>query len=664
MKKQSNYGTTTFFCSGMLFILFATFLPGGAVWAAENEQQLKSSYHLEQIVVTGTKTPHTIKDTPVETVVVSREDIAKTNAQNTMDVLKSVPGINVSAHDDTFGTYTWRATMRGLNYNDGYVLILIDGQRVMGPGQSGGMGEYGIGLNQIPVEMIERIEVVKGPGSALYGSDAMAGVINIITRQTPKKQISGAGAAYGWYTVRERVRNGVEQKPSEENRNQSQAYVYIGDRPADKIGYLLQYNNESAQDIGGSRIDSERHSLMAKMDADLTDNVTLFTKGELSDYEQKDNREEESHRLSAGVDWRAGGDHFLSLKGYTYNWDFNHGFVDNTYGHKFGDIAYHQVEGQYTWQANKTHALTAGAEFLRQGIDYIIENPDGSRVTVDKNVDISSLYLQDEITLLDGKMELVPGIRYDDHSTFGDEVNPKLSAMFRFSEATTLRAAAGKAFKSPTIRQLYYDAPYNHGSFYAQSNPELKPETAIGYSIGLEQWLMENRAMFSVGYFRTEIEELVLREDTGTLYNGLPLVVYQNVQKAMIQGLEILLRLWPVNDVSLALSYAYTDSNNEENDKDLTYTPEHQFSIIPAYELKDYGLGASATISYHSKQFTNTDNTAQIDEHTVVDAKLYKKLGESAKLSFEADNIFDSDKGDESNYRTGRAFVVKLDLSF
>jgi len=177
---------------GLIFII-----PGTAL-AEENEKEAeKGIIKLEEIVVTATKTPHTLKDVPVETVVITREDIERTNAQNAMDVLKNIPGIETSVHDDVFGTYTWNAKLRGLSFDDGYGLILIDGQRVMGCGQSGGMGEYGSGLNQIPVDMIERIEVVKGPSSALYGSDAMAGVINIITMKVPKKATGRAGVAYG-----------------------------------------------------------------------------------------------------------------------------------------------------------------------------------------------------------------------------------------------------------------------------------------------------------------------------------------------------------------------------------------------------------------------------------------------------------------------------------
>ncbi|MCI5143797.1 MAG: TonB-dependent receptor, partial [Candidatus Electrothrix sp. ATG1] len=225
----------------------AVFLAGTAS-ANEQKQTNTKSHALDEVVVTATRTPHTLKDVPVETVVVNQEDIARSNAQNAMDVLKTVPGINSSVHDDVFGTYTWRANMRGLNFNDGYGLILIDGQRAMGCGQSGGMGEYGIGLNQLPVDMIERIEVVKGPSSALYGSDAMAGVINIITKETPDAMSGRVGASYGWYTIKEKVNSDGTVSPATDDgdfRNTSQAYFSFGDKPLERLGYLINYNYES-----------------------------------------------------------------------------------------------------------------------------------------------------------------------------------------------------------------------------------------------------------------------------------------------------------------------------------------------------------------------------------------------------------------------------------
>ena len=170
--------------------------------------------------------------------------------------------------------------------------------------------------------------------------------------------------------------------------------------------------------------------------------------------------------------------------------------------------------------------------------------------------------------------------------------------------------------------------------------------------------------MGSVGYFRNNVKELVAREETGTLYNGLPLQIYRNIEKASTRGLEVIGRLWPAEGLSLALAYTYTDSENKENGKELTYTPTHQLSLTPACELKEYGVGLSATLAHSSRQYTNSANTASIGAHTVVDAKIWKLLRDNVTLALEADNLFDSDKGDEGNFRTGRTVTAKLDLAF
>ncbi|MGX9726457.1 MAG: TonB-dependent receptor plug domain-containing protein [Candidatus Electronema sp. VV] len=163
-------------------------------------------------------------------------------------------------------------------------------------------------------------------------------------------------------------------------------------------------------------------------------------------------------------------------------------------GYKYGTIDFNQAEAQHTWQVGAQNTLVMGAEFQQQAIDYLIDNPNGSTTTVNKDVNTASLYGQDEVKLLND-LTLVGGFRFDDHSVFGSEINPKLSAMYSLSDSTSLRASAGRAFKSPTIRQLYYDIPYRHGDYYNQSNPDLKPEVGMGYSASIEQWLLDGQLM-------------------------------------------------------------------------------------------------------------------------------------------------------------------------
>lgn len=622
----------------------------------------KNITKLKEIVVTATKTPHTLEEVPVETVVITNAEIEKSNAQNIMDVLKEVPGLSIANHSDVFGTYTWRSAMRGLDFDSGYGLVLIDGQRAMGCGQSGGMGEYGIGLNQIPVNMIERIEVVKGPGSALYGSDAMAGVINIITKKTPNKPTGWAGGSYGWYKAKRKVTGGSEEK-ADGKRNMSQAYFGFGDRITDSTSYLISYNYEGADDITADPLASDRDSFLGKIDTSITEDINLFTKVELSDYEKTDSREETSHRVSIGGDWRVAKDHILSAKGYTYKWDFVHGYPGYEHGYKDGYVTFNQGELLYTWNTAKNNILSAGGEYQTQKIDFIIENQDGSIVNVDENVRTKSCFLQDELTVWD-RVTLIGGARYDDHSVFGDEVNPKFSFMVSLLESSNLRGSVGRSFKSPTIRQLYYDAPYRHGSWYAQSNPDLKPEKAVGYTIGLEQRLFEDNLILNLGYFRNDVKDMVVSVDTGVLYNGLPLVQYENVEQAWTQGVEFSGNAYIGRAFDVSLSYTYTETENEETGKELTYIPKHSISLRTGYEWDSLGLGARTGVTYTGRQYTDSDNTKRISDYTTVEAKIYKYLSKRSKISFEADDIFDSTKSSENSYYAGRTFIVKMSLEF
>ncbi len=618
---------------------------------------------LGQVVVTATRTPHTLEDVPVKTIVITREDIASLPATNLAEVLGTVPGIETSMHDDVFGIYTWRASMRGLNFNDGYALVLIDGERTLGAGQSGGMGEYGIGLNQIPLEMVERIEIVMGPGSALYGSDAISGVINIITRDTPEEATVSAGATYGWYDIQDRTRNGTTSRPSDDGhwRHLSSAYIAYGDRVLERSSYYIHYGYEKAEDTRQDPIVSDRHAFLGKWRTEVNDNLSVFAKVEATQYEKLDYRDEDSYRVSAGLDLR-GGPHALQVKAYRYLWDFVHGYPGYPYGYKHGKIGYDQAQAVYSWYAGDS-ILTLGGEAQQQSIDYAIEQGSDSIIPVDETVETYSLFAQEEATFL-GRLTLAAGLRYDTHSTFGSEFNPKLSAMYRLTPDTTLRASVGRAFKSPTIRQLYYAAPYEHGSYFVASNPDLDPEIAVAWSASVEQWLMGRRLWLTLGYFRTDVKDLVVRVDTGETIDGKPLLRYLNVNEAWIQGVELQVKAKPGGAFSLTAGAAYTRTRDDDTGNELTYVPRYSITLEPACVLERLGLGASLVIGLTGRQYTDRDNTKTIDAHTVVDGQLWKSLSKGTRLTFAAKNITGSDKGDEANWRTGHTYLLKLETSF
>ncbi len=592
---------------------------------AEEKQDKK--FNLGQVVVTATKTERVLADVPVETSLITKEEIEQSNAQTVADLLKYTPGIDVNTADDRAGNLNWRATLRGLDFNAGYGLILVDGQRIKG----GGMGEYGYGINQIPPEMIERIEVVKGPGSVLYGSDAMAGVVNIITKPTPEKRFISSYVGYGTHDA-------------------SDAGCSLGDKIG-KFGYLLNYSREKS-DAGkySGEDEYEANFVNTKFGYEFEKNKSLNL-GINWDKKSWIYCDWDSIRISPAWEAKFDDGSKFALKGYWYDWDFHH--FSPTATELKGDMQYRQIESQYSRLLFDKHMATAGFEFLEEEIDYNLAN---------KTIDTASFFLQDEWAILNN-LDLIPGIRLDSHSKFGEEISPRLSGLLEITDKTRLRGSVGRSFKSPTIRQLYYNAPFLHTTYYIQSNPDLNPEYGIGYSLGLEQEFSD-RFLLNLGIFRNDIDDMVVSYDTGQTYSGKPLKTYKNVSEAYTQGMELELKANLTQELTSSLSYTLLDTEDKDAKKELTYLPKHTAGWRLNYHNKKYGLGTNFGLSYVGSMFKNTANTEETNDYFVAEIKLIKEVTKYGKISLEVDNLFDTDYGDPSVDTEGRTFMVKVSLTF
>jgi outer membrane receptor for ferrienterochelin and colicins len=228
---------------------------------------------------------------------------------------------------------------------------------------------------------------------------------------------------------------------------------------------------------------------------------------------------------------------------------------------------------------------------------------------------------------------------------------------------TKFRISVGKGFKSPTIRQLYYDAPFKHKNYYIQSNPDLEPEHGVGYSLGIEH-LFSERCTFNICFFRNEIKDMVTRYDTGQTYQGLPLMTYKNIAKATTEGIEFEFRWELMQGLKNYLSYTLLKTRDEETGRQLTYRPKRTFGWRLMYENKPWEFKACFGLRYVGPMFKDTANTRQTNGYFVAEAKLVKQINRYLSLSFEIDNIFDTDYGDPSVDTEGRTFMVKLGLSF
>lgn len=626
-------------------ILLATQAGAQDQSAGSTEGDEKKAFNMDEIVITGTKTPHALKDVPVQTVVITQEDISKSSSQTISDVLRSVPGLFIVS-EDIPGVTSWRSKLRGLDFNSGYGLILVNGQRVKG----GGMGEYGYGVNQIPLSAIQRIEVIKGPGSVLYGSDAMGGVVNIITKPCPDEPVFGVELGAGSYATRT-------------------ASTYAG-TSIDNLGLFINasmneadvgafgYNSSRDEEYDSKRIDTR---LTYRFNDRLNGDLILAADDEerTRQYKTQDTLRhtwDKRYRIAPKFDLTIDETSSATLSGYYYKWNMNameSGEDSSGYTPTVGDMFYYEAEAKYTKALNDRYQLILGTEFLQEKLDYNM---------ADESINTVSGYTQIEAELLD-TFTLVLGLRFDDHERYGSYISPKLSFMYRPFETTTIRGSAGKGFKSPTIRQLYYTELYQHGTYWYRSNPDLEAETSWGYSLGVEQGIGEG-LLFDLTFFRNDIKDKVINIDTGEYEDGLPITTYQNVSNAYTQGIEFSLKAILAKGLTGNLSYAFTDTEDEETGKELTYVPTNNVTAGMEYTYLPFDLTCSATIQYADEMYTDSDNTSKTDDYTLVDFKVSKRFMNNYTVSFEGNNVFDSDYGQPDSDWLGATYLVrfKVDL--
>ena len=607
-------------CFFFFLLLMSLLVTEEVIWAGEVK--------LPALVVTATRTPHTLEDVPLETVVIDRKEIESRNSLSVSELLRYVPGFFVRA-ENLPGVSAWRTRLRGFDLNSGYALILVDGQRVRG----GGMGEYGWGLNQIPPSLIEKIEIVKGPGSVLYGSDAVTGVINIITRRIPEKPF-----------LEGLLRGG--------SHDTAMFDLTGGSALGKHAGLLLAIDHEETdrRKYGGPGDHYERDHFFGKLSLKLSDNLDLLLslKGEDRDRNFAD---EEKIRIAPRLSYQAGKGQ-IDLSGYYYRWDFHH-FTPG-YTERKGKMYYRQAEIKISFPLGP-QLFTLGGELREEELDYNL---------AEKTIEVRSFYAQDEVSFNTHGHEgaLVLGTRVDDHSTFGSEWSPRGAIFFKLSESLRLRAQVGKSFKSPTIRQLYYREPFLHHDYWIKSNPHLEAETSWGKSVSLEK--LWPRGSLTLTFFRHDLDDMVVRVETEETIEGYPVRTYENVEEAYSQGVE-LAALWrPLKILRLDLSYTYLDTENKDTKKDLPYSPRHTLGIRGSLFLPE-GWSLHLGTQYVDEAYANTSNTRKIDSYWLTEAKLRKQF---SKIEFfvEVDNLFETNYGEPTRKWTGRTVFVgfRSKLSF
>lgn len=569
---------------------------------------------LDKIVVSATKTPHTLGDVPVDAEVITREELLKRNVQTAQDALGQTTGFLVGKTSSGWGS---KGTVRVYGLNAKYTLVLVDGQRLLGGHQNA------IDLQQISIDMIERIEILKGPASALYGSDAVGGVVNIITRKgADKPEFSGSLAMGSRGTVIGSMSGGA----GSENLKTRFSYTY---RESDGVDEELDSYNE--------------HILQGTVSLKLSEKAGLTIKPYYSYQDMPDQDTiQERYGFNTMFDWKPDDLSSVKLRGSFFDFNYKAGADDTV-------LDNYEFELLYSRMLFDNHLMSAGYEFWNEKRDYFASASRNSKI----DQTLNSIYLQDEIDL--SPVVLVLGARLDSHERWGEESNPKASVMFKATDDLKFRASVGRAFKAPSLLSLYDE--WMMGTITVHPNPDLKPEKSIGYQLGAE-YAFSPDIVAKATWFRNDLEDMI--KSSVSRVSGRMHMYYENVDEAMTQGAELNLDARISDCVTARAGYTWLDTEDQLTGKELIYEPASKFVSGLNFKLSPTSLTLGLEASYTGERYTDAANTEKLDGFWLCNATLTKRFADQAEAFIRVDNIFGEENIFDEYDLDGTEFIVGL----
>ena len=569
-------------------------------------QTLAAAAQAGEVVVAATRIPQTARDVGVSVSVVPREALDEMNAQNVGQVLDRVADVRM----DTYGSMGARSdiSMRGSSANQVYVMV--DGRPVNLP--SLGMAD----LSQYPADQVERIEVIRGPGSVLYGAGALAGVVNIITRDPPEKMTTGLNASYGTKNTRIiQLDNGAK----------------IGD-----LGYLVNAS-QNASDGWRDNDACDGYHVAGKLDYDVSPESRLVFSSGFS---------RQNKGVPGATDWltphakQYDRQYWFDLT-HKYEFETNTCLTSKAFLNQYwqnykdpdsltDDVSKNQKAGadiQQTLPMGERHLLLGGV-YLENNYVNIKDAEGVSRIGGNRDLFTGAVFLQDEISFLE-KFVATPGLRCDVQSKWGAELSPKISGLYKIGADTRLKASVGRGYRAPTVNELYWRDAYTIG------NPDLKPEESFSYDAGIQQDIGK-RSTIGVGLFQSHVKKLISWFDDGQgLYKA------ENVNDAFIQGLEAELNVWFTDQISGALNYTLLDARDSSGEYDgeaLIYRPKNKIGASLGYQVA-CGFKLNFNADYTGRVYTDRDNTQELGGFFTLGAYAAQTLCKGVEIFARGDNI-------------------------
>ncbi|MDH5394221.1 MAG: TonB-dependent receptor [Gammaproteobacteria bacterium] len=560
---------------------------------------------LQPVVITASRHSESLDDTLASTTVISRDDIEASNSSTLEELLNTVSGLDVR----TSGSYGKATSIFMRGTGSSHILTMIDGIKIYSA--TGGSTAF----QHIPLSQIERIEIVRGPRSGLYGSEAIGGVIQIFTRKSYDKAQNTLHLEAG-------SNNTSELTAGSSGQHGKLSYsLFVSQFNTDGIDSIehATANDDDAYDntsISSNLSYSINKSLTLDVSLLNAQGTTLYDNCYNASFATSDDcsADIEQQSISTTMIFAPEGIWDSSLQ-IGSSKDFSDNFwesaANNTYETKHKSVTF-----QNNFQLTENHLLIAGID---NTVDEVEATP---YVTFDNTRDNQGVYLSWNAQL--DAFSVSTSIRSDDNEQFGTHSTGSLSSGYEFKNKMKVFVSYGTAFKAPTFNELYYP-------FYGSA--DLVPEESESFEMGIKQ--KRNKLNWGLSYYNTTIDNLIAYDSA--------LFTANNISKAEIEGFEASISA-DISNWKMNLSSSYVEPINKDD--------SNFGNILPARVQESTNLSVSRQFSKtnfsvsvlnQGKRFNDASNSTKVDGYTTVDLKLGYKLTKALKIEAKVNNAFDED---------------------
>ncbi|MFT6914769.1 MAG: vitamin B12 transporter [Motiliproteus sp.] len=591
----------------------------------------------DQLVVTATRMAQTIDQSLVPVSVLTREDIDQSPATSLPELLSQLPGVDFSIS----GGYGKASSLYMRGTSSGHLIVLIDGVKI----GSATLGS--IPFESIPLAQVERIEVVRGPRSSLYGSEAIGGVIQIFTKKSEQGVTASAKVGAGNHGTQDMsagVGLGSEQGSLSLNVShfKTDGINAMKKGNTDQDGYE---NNSVAIGLVGNLSENTKAKLSVLHVESHNQYDSSNDNGSYNDYSDKtqqtlglriDSSITENLDLSAGVNQHRdeSKNNYLDCSNYASTAPYDClSFFANTSQFKTNRQAF-DIKADY--YLNESHILTLGSEFRTDkvsGVAYAKDKRDNRAVFAQWQAEY-------------GKLGVLAGLRHDDDQFFGSENTGNLNLGYQLDQDRRILASYGTAFKAPTFNDLYY--PFD-GFF--QGNPQLSPESSETVEVAYE--VKRDTINYAARAFVTRIDDLIEWVWVGC-FPCQPV----NVQRAEIKGLE-LESGFSIGRWQGSASATLLDPRDRDDNKVLVNRARRtlQLNLMRSFDVLDL----SASLLAQGERYADADNTVKLPGYSVANLKASHDLAENWVVEAKINNLFDKEYSTKSGFNSlDRTYLLSL----